>query len=217
MNELLLKDVWFSYPGSNAPVLRGVTLELRRSELILVRGPNGSGKSTLLLVAAGLLKPEQGEVLLDGVPLQSQLPAARRRIGITFQNPDDQFFNATVYDEIAFALRQLKLGENAVRERVAEVAETLHIENLLERPPFRLSGGEKVKVALASVLVYDPDILLLDEPTAYLTSEAKETVLRILTDLRDRGRAIAITANDPYLMGYSIDKVYTLIDGRLQT
>ncbi|MEM2021023.1 MAG: ABC transporter ATP-binding protein [Zestosphaera sp.] len=216
MNELLLKDVWFSYPSSNAPVLRGVTLELRGSELMIVRGPNGSGKSTLLLVAAGLLKPERGEVLLDGVPLQSQLPAARRRIGITFQNPDDQFFNATVYDEIAFALRQLKLSENAVRERVTEVAGTLHIESLLERPPYRLSGGEKVKVALASVLAYNPEILLLDEPTAYLTSEAKEMILRILTDLRDRGKAIVITTNDPYLTGHPIDKVYTLVDGRLQ-
>lgn len=215
MVELILEDVWFKYPDGEDYVLKGVGFGLRDSDLVIVRGPNGSGKSTLLLIAAGLLRPERGEVLMDGVPLEAQLPHARRRIGITFQDPDDQLFNATVYDEIAFALRQLKYPEDEVREAVRRVAEALRIENLLRRSPYRLSGGEKVRVALASVLVYDPEVLLLDEPTAYLTGEVKEGVLKTILDLRSEGKAVAITTNDPDVMKLPSSTSYTLTQGRL--
>ncbi|MEM2005593.1 MAG: ABC transporter ATP-binding protein [Zestosphaera sp.] len=213
--RLQLRGVWFRYSRNEDYVLRGVDLELRDSELAVITGPNGSGKTTLILVAAGLLKPEAGEVLLDGRSIYDQLPLARRRIGVTFQNPDDQFFNATVYDEIAFALRQLEGDEGVIRERVAEVARRLRVEHLLSRPPYRLSGGEKTKVALAAVLIYNPEILLLDEPTAYLTRESKEEVLRALKDLKCLGRAVAITTNDPEVARLRADKTYTLANGML--
>lgn len=215
--KLQLKNVWFRYSRGEDYILRGVGLELRESELVVVRGPNGSGKTTLILVAAGLLKPERGEVLLDGKPIYEQLPLARKKIGVTFQDPDDQFFNATVYDEIAFALRQLKICEDEVRTRVTEVARRLRIEHLLSKLPYRLSGGEKVKVALASVLVYEPEILLLDEPTAYLTPETKDEVIELLKKLRGEGRSILIATNDPDITKHSVDRVVRIANGKLLT
>jgi len=212
---LTLRDVWFKYPGSGEYVLKGINLRLCRSELSVIRGPNGSGKSTLLLIAAGLLTPEKGDVLLYGKPLASQLPQARSKIGMTFQDPEDQFFNATVYDEVAFALRQLRVSEDVVRAKVVEIAEVLNIKHLLSRPPYKLSGGEKVRVALASILVYNPEILLLDEPTAYLTTDAKSELMKLLKDLRDSGRTVVIVTNDSEIMKYHIDRSYTLNNGML--
>ncbi|MFN3268313.1 MAG: ATP-binding cassette domain-containing protein, partial [Zestosphaera sp.] len=122
VTKLQLRNVWFRYSREEDYVLRGVELDLGESELVVVKGPNGSGKTTLILVAAGLLRPESGEVLLEGKSIYEQLPLARRKIGVSFQDPEDQFFNATVYDEVAFALRQLKISEDAVRARVTEIA-----------------------------------------------------------------------------------------------
>ncbi|MEO3993135.1 MAG: ABC transporter ATP-binding protein [Desulfurococcaceae archaeon TW002] len=215
VTKLQLKNVWFRYSGEEDYVLRGAELNLSKSELVVVRGPNGSGKTTLILVAAGLLRPESGEVLLEGKPIYEQLPLARRKIGVTFQDPDDQFFNATVYDEIAFALRQLKISEETVKTRVTEVARRLGIEHLLSKLPYRLSGGEKVKVALASILVYRPEILLLDEPTAYLTPESKNEVMKILKELKECGNSILIATNDPDITKYSVDRVLKIVNGKL--
>ncbi|MCS7109066.1 MAG: ABC transporter ATP-binding protein [Sulfolobales archaeon] len=215
MEVLTLKDIWFRYPASDEYVLKGVNLRLNKYELSVIRGPNGSGKSTLLLVAAGLLTPEKGEVLLYGKPLNTQLPQARIKLGITFQDPEDQFFNATVYDEIAFALRQLRIPEGIIRNKVTEVVETLNIMHLLNRPPYKLSGGEKVRVALASVLVYDPEILLLDEPTAYLTTNAKSELMKLLENLRDCGKTIVVVTNDSEVIKYRIDESYLLDNGVL--
>ncbi|MEM1983349.1 MAG: ABC transporter ATP-binding protein [Sulfolobales archaeon] len=212
---LTLRDIWFRYSGNDDYVLKGINLKLSRSELSIIKGPNGSGKSTLLLIAAGLLIPEKGEVLLYGKALTDQLPQARRKIGITFQDPEDQFFNATVYDEIAFALRQLRTPEDAIRSKVTEIAEALGIGRLLNKPPYKLSGGEKVKVALASVLIYDPEVLLLDEPTAYLTISTKSELMNLLKNLRDSGKTIVIVTNDSDMMKYYIDKSYLLINGSL--
>ncbi|MCX8185818.1 MAG: energy-coupling factor ABC transporter ATP-binding protein [Sulfolobales archaeon] len=215
MEVLTLKDIWFRYPASDEYVLKGVNLRLNKYELSVIRGPNGSGKSTLLLIAAGLLTPEKGEVLLYGKPLNTQLPQARIKLGITFQDPEDQFFNATVYDEIAFALRQLRIPEGIIRNKVTEVVETLNIMHLLNRPPYKLSGGEKVRVALASVLVYDPEILLLDEPTAYLTTNAKSELMKLLENLRDCGKTIVVVTNDSEVIKYRIDESYLLDNGVL--
>ncbi|MGC8975055.1 MAG: energy-coupling factor ABC transporter ATP-binding protein [Thermoprotei archaeon] len=215
--KLQLRDVWFRYSREEDYILRGAELSLRESELVVITGPNGSGKTTLILLAAGLLRPEKGEVLLEGKPLHDQLPLARKKIGVTFQDPDDQFFNATVYDEIAFALRQLELGEDEVKTHVTVITRRLGIEHLLSKPPYRLSGGEKVKVALASILVYEPEVLLLDEPTAYLTPESKNEIMKMLRELKERGKSILIATNDPDVTKYPLDKVLKIVDGRLIT
>lgn len=195
MPAIEARDLWFSYSGG-VHVLRGASLKASGGEAVAVVGPTGSGKTTLLLLLAGLLTPEKGEVLLDGAPISSQLPRARRRIGILFQNPDDQLFNATVYDEIAYALRRLGADERVIEDRVHAIARRLGIEDLLSRPPFKLSVGQKKLVALASILVYDPDILILDEPTSSLDGPGFDMVTRIVLESLEQGKAVVFSTHD---------------------
>jgi len=196
------RGVWFQYPGGPGPVLRGVGLSARGGEVVAVAGPTGSGKSTLLLVLAGLLAPQRGEVLLDGRPLGAW---ARRRIGLLFQNPDDMLFNPTVYDEVAYALRGLGLGEDEVRRRVEEAAGELGVGGLLAERPYRLSVGQKKLVALASVLAYGPDVLLLDEPFANLDRASAERLrAAVLRRVEEGAAAVVVT--------HMVDTVLELAD-----
>lgn len=194
---LRLSGVWFRYPGSDSYALRGLSMEARRGELLVLAGPNGSGKTTALLVAAGLLEPERGEVLLDGRPLREQLPRARRRIGLLFQNPDYMLFNPTVYDEIAFVPRQL-YGEAEVSKMVEAAARRVGLPpELLKRPVHALSHGEKKLVALASVISYGPELLLLDEPLAGLSRSRREAVLGLIGGEVAAGRAVVVATHEP--------------------
>lgn len=206
-------DVWFSYVKGDY-VLRGANLRANYGEIVVLLGPTGSGKTTLLLVMSGLLKSQKGKVLLDGRNLSDQLPQARRRIGIVFQNPDDQLFNPTVYDEIAYSLRTLGLAEERVRERVEQVVARLGIEHLLERQPYRLSMGQKRLVALASVLVYEPQIIMLDEPTTFLDDECTRRVICTLLTLRNSGRAIILATHNVELALWLADRVCMLERGK---
>lgn len=175
-------------------MLRGATLSLERGVYALV-GETGSGKTTLLMILAGLLRPERGEVLLGGEPLDGERPEHRRLIGVAFQDPDSQLFNPTVYDEVAYALRTMGLGEDEVRERVERVAEALGISGLLDRPPYELSMGQKRLVALASVLVYEPRFLLLDEPLTFLDPSTAARVACIIRGWGERGAVLVATHN----------------------
>ena len=214
MSKLAVIGARFSYPGG-FEALRGVSFSLQGGEIVGVLGPSGCGKTTLLLVAAGLLEPLEGEVLLDGEPLRDQLPGARKRLGIVFQEPDDQLFNPTVKDELAFALRQLGLSEATVEEKVKDVAAALGLTHLLSKPAFALSGGEKKRVAIASVLVYDPEVLLLDEPTAYLDSRWKKALESLLVELKASGAAVAVATHDVDFAARVTDRVYLMVDGRV--
>ncbi len=205
-------NVYFKYPGGSE-VLKGASFSVRRGEVVAIIGRNGSGKTTLLLVASGLLTPQKGEVLLDGEPLDKQLPEARRRMGLVFQDPDDQLFNPTVYDELAFAPRQLGYSEEDVKKMVEDLAGRLGLSGLLGRPPYKLSMGEKRKVALASVLVYNPELLLLDEPTANLSAKSVEELVEMIGGFREDGKAVVVTSHDVEFVARVADRVYVLYDG----
>ena len=196
MGVIDIINVWFRYPGFNDFVLRDASLNVERNESLMVVGENGSGKTTLLALMAGLLRPERGSVLFEGKDVYSQLPGVRRRIGFAFQDPDDQLFNPTVYDELAYTVRQLGLGEGDVRKLVMDVAEKFGIKHLLNRSPFRLSYGEKKLVSLASAVVHNPDVLILDEPTAFLSRSRTEHISKILRDLRRQGMTMVIATHD---------------------
>ncbi len=155
MSEAIVsvKDVKFSYPAGVA-ALHGVSLEIKQGERVALLGPNGSGKSTLILLIAGLLMPKKGEVTVFGEKTSSKdFQKFRSRIGIVFQDPDDQLFTPSVIEDVEYGPKNLKLPPEDIKARSAHVLEKMGIEHLKDRPPHRLSFGEKKKVSLATALV----------------------------------------------------------------
>jgi len=167
----------------------------------------------MLMVAAGLLEPKRGVVLLKEKPLKEQLPEARKRIGIVFQDPNDQLFNPTVYDEVAFSLNQLYSSVEEVDKRVKETAERFNLKHLLSKPPYKLSVGEKRIVTLASIAAYDPDVLLLDEPTANLSSRTIKEIEQVIEEARNTGKAVVVASHDVEFVAEVSDRVYIIDNG----
>lgn len=173
-------DVHYSYPdGTEA--LRGVSFCVTHGERVALLGLNGCGKSTLLLHTNGLLLPTQGEVNIGDVPVtRKTLPAVRRTVGMVFQNPDDMLFMPTVYDDVAFGPRNMKLPETEVDRRVRDALSAVELAGCDDKPAFRLSGGQRRSAAIASVLSMEPDILVLDEPTSNLDLRARRNLIDLL-------------------------------------
>lgn len=173
-------DVHYSYPdGTEA--LRGVSFCVTHGERVALLGLNGCGKSTLLLHTNGLLLPTQGEVNIGDVPVtRKTLPAVRRTVGMVFQNPDDMLFMPTVYDDVAFGPRNMKLPETEVDRRVRDALSAVGLAGCDDKPAFRLSGGQRRSAAIASVLSMEPDILVLDEPTSNLDLRARRNLIDLL-------------------------------------
>lgn len=168
-----IKDVTISYENNNT-VLHNINLHLKAGENVALVGANGTGKSTLLSVLMGILPFQSGEIIIDNKPLMKKnYDEIRKKMGLLFQNPDDQLFQANVYDDIAFAPRNYGIPEEVVRKNCVEALSQLGREDLLEKSTFKISGGEKRTVALAGLLVMEPDILLMDEPTSFLDPRAR--------------------------------------------
>jgi len=183
--------------------LDGIDLSIRNGEMLAVIGSNGSGKSTLLMAMAGLVKPHSGHVIFNGKMLTEKtlhdpffVREFRSRVGFVFQDPDAQLFCPTVRDELLFGPLQLGLTDTVMQERISEVSRMLNIESLLNRPPYMLSGGEKKRVAIGSVLVTNPDVLLLDEPTGGLDPKTQAFLMELVFALTDAGKTIIITTHD---------------------
>ena len=197
-----LQDVVYRY-DSAVTALDGISLNLPARACVALLGANGSGKSTLLRVLDGLYFPQAGSIKAFGEPLTEERLqddafafAFRRRVGLVFQNPDVQLFSATVFDELAFGPLQLRWPKEQIRERVAEVLEMFAIAHLKDRPPHRLSGGEKKRVALASTLVLDPEVVLLDEPTAGLDPRSRGQMLDVMDGWRGGPKTVVIATHD---------------------
>jgi cobalt/nickel transport system ATP-binding protein len=164
--------------------LKGVSFGISKGRRCAIVGANGAGKSTMLLALAGILPIEGGSAVLGGLAVTPKNAVEiRKKIGLLFQNPDEQLFMPRVYDDIAFGLRNAGISEEKVREEVLKAAESLNIARLLDKHPSRLSGGEKRSAALAGVLVMSPEILLLDEPTSFLDPRARRRLIDILAKL----------------------------------
>jgi energy-coupling factor transport system ATP-binding protein len=201
--------------------LRGVTLTLDGGERVGIAGASGSGKSTLVQLLAGLLEPTSGQVSLDGVLAheRSAIARARRgRIGVAFQQPEDQIFEQTVFREVAFGPRNLGLdsAETAVRVRWALDLVGLALTAMEKRVPFTLSGGEMRRVALASILAMQPDVLILDEPTAGLDPRGRRDLLsRIHTWQAETGLTLIVVSHHLDELAQLVDRVVLLEGGRL--
>ena len=214
-----LSDMTYRYPEATA--LERVTLTIAGKERIALLGANGSGKSTLLRLLAGLMFPSTGSATFCGEPLteerfsEDQFSSRfRRRVGMVFQNSDVQLFNPTVFDEVAFGPLQLDWTKQEIIERVDEQLNALEIFHLKHRSPHRLSGGEKKRVALASVLVLDPDILLVDEPTAALDPKSQGHVIDFLFGCAGRKTVITAT-HDLSIIEDIADRCIVLENGRI--
>ena len=175
-----VQDLEYAYPDGT-PALRGVSFTIPHGESVGIVGANGAGKSTLLMHLSGCLLAQKGTVRVgDDVVSRATLGRVRRSVGMVFQNPDDQLFMPTVGEDVAFGPINLGLGAEEVERRVAAALATVDAGHLRERPPYRLSGGEKRAAAIASVLALEPDVLVMDEPTSGLDPRARRHLIRLL-------------------------------------
>lgn len=176
-----IKDLYFSYKDSGVPVLKNVNLKIEKNEFIGIIGQAGSGKSTLVKQLNGLLKPDKGQVLFNGIDIFSNIKEtqkARFKIGMVLQYPEDQLFAETVFRDIAFGPENIGLSQNEVRAQVLNAAKFVGIsEDILDRSPFEVSGGEKRRVAIAGIIAMNPDVLVLDEPSASLDPNGRKLLL----------------------------------------
>lgn len=177
---LEIKKLNYSYPDGKK-VLKDINIKIYDNETIGIVGANGAGKSTLIKTIVGIFLTDQGEIIVDGEKVTKKtLNSIRKKVGVVFQNPDDQLFMNKVYDDIAFGPRNYKLTEEKVKEKVEKVMKELNIEKLKDRSPNNLSGGEKRKVAIATVLSMEPSIILFDEPTSFLDPKGKRILIETL-------------------------------------
>ena len=194
--------------------LRGVNLDLRSGELVSVVGPNGSGKTTLAKVIAGLIEPTKGEVLIEGKPLRSyDRQTLSSIVGYVYQNPDHQIFNQTVFDEVAFGLRIRGVREGEVEERVRRALAVFGLEGKEGEHPFFLSKGERRRLALASVYVLDPKVLIVDEPTTGQDMVFNEKLFELLRGLAGEGRCVVVITHSTDLAFKYSDRVVVLKGG----
>lgn len=202
----------FAYPYEG-PVLRDISLIIREGERVCILGANGCGKSTLLKIFSGLLLPQQGvfsafenEVTEKKLNDDSFSKAYHKKVGFIFQDSDVQLFCSTVEEEIAFGLLQQGLNRETVTRRTDDIVKMLEIEHLINKAPFKLSGGEKKKVALASVLAMNPDVLILDEPTNGLDPRTQMWLVRLLDSLSQAGKTIISSTHNLDLVSRISDR-----------
>jgi cobalt/nickel transport system ATP-binding protein len=213
-------NVNYSYREIKA--LDNLSLTIPRGVRVALLGANGSGKSTLLRILDGLYFPDSGRVNFCGEALSEERLfdeefafQFRRRVGFVFQNSDAQLFCPTVFDELAFGPLQLRWPKDRIRERVKETLERMEITHLKDRAPHHLSGGEKKRVALASVIILDPEVLLLDEPTMALDPRSQSHLIDLLVNWGDSGKTIVTATHDLQIVEDIADHAYVFQRGQV--
>lgn len=222
MADAVFELAQVSWRYRDVVALDNLELRIEEGSRTALLGANGSGKSTLLRILDALYFPGAGSVRFRGRELKESAFESdefafdfRRRVGLVFQSPDVQLFNPTVFDELAFGPLQLRWPRERIVERVEAVMERFEIAHLRDRPPHRLSGGEKKRVAIASVLVLDPEVLLLDEPTAALDPRSESQIINLLASLGEGKRTMVIATHDLNLAFDIADRCVLLERGRL--
>lgn len=206
-----VKNLHFSYPDGQC-ALRGVEMYIAPGEKVALVGPNGSGKSTLLLHLNGILRGE-GEVLVGGQQISDKtLGAVRAAVGLVFQDPDDQLFSPTVFDDVAFGPLYMGLSEDEVKQRVANSLGAVGMQGAEGRVPHHLSSGEKKRVAIATVLAMDPEILVLDEPTSGLDPRTRRSLIHLLRELP---QTMLVSTHDMGLVEDGFARTIVIDEGRV--
>ena len=217
MKVIETKDITYEYPdGTKA--LDKVNFKVDDGKIVALLGPNGAGKSTLFLHFNGILSPSTGSVIIDGVTVKynkKDLMQVRQKVGIVFQNPDDQLFAPTVLEDVAFGPMNMGLPKEEVEDRVKEALSRVGMEGFENKPPHHLSGGQKKRVAIAGILAMKPKIMVLDEPTSGLDPKGASQILRLLYKLNNEGITIVISTHDVDLVPLYASKVYIISKGKI--
>ena len=212
------QNVSYTYDGNTKRALDGLNLRIRRGTKVAFMGGNGSGKSTFFLCLNGIRKPEDGRICIEGEPIEytrKGLLAVRSKVGIVFQEPDDQLFSASVYEEISFGILNLGVDESTARREVESVIEELEITPFQDRPAHALSGGQKKQVAIADILVMHPEVMILDEPAAALDPKKKKKVQEIIDGLTDKGITVLMATHDiDYAYAWA-DEIVLMQEGKV--
>lgn len=217
MNIIETENISYIYPdGTKA--LEDVDFKAKKGKIVALLGPNGAGKSTLFLHFNGILKPTSGRVKLDGEPIGYQkkdLLKIRQKVGIVFQNPDDQLFAPTVMEDVSFGPLNIDLSEDEVKKRVKEALKRVGMEGFEKKPPHHLSGGQKKRVAIAGILAMKPQIMVLDEPTSGLDPKGASQIMQLLYQLNKEGITIVISTHDVDLVPLYAYNVYIISKGKI--
>ena len=211
-HKVEVRQLHYSYPDGREAI-RNISLSIHHGESVGIIGANGAGKSTLLLLLTGILFPSSGEVLVGDIHVTKKtLTMIRQRLGMVLQDPDDQLFLPTVYDDVAFGPRNYGLNDQEIAERVQRALETVGISHLAHRAPFKLSGGEKRAASIATILSLDPDILIMDEPSTGLDPRSRRKLIHLLCSF-DHTKIIA--SHDLEMVLATCSRVVVLEQGEI--
>jgi energy-coupling factor transport system ATP-binding protein len=210
-----VEDVHFTYPNG-VEALKGVSLVIKNGEFVAIMGQNGAGKTTLVKHFNGLLKPSEGKVRVDGVETtKTSVAALARNVGFVFQNPDHQLFSETVEEEIAFGLKNFGFEAEAIEKRITWALNLLGLAQYRKTSPFLLSGGERKRVALASVLAWNPETLILDEPTIGQDYQQKEKLRQFIVQMQTQGKTVVIVTHDVEFVAECNPRVVLMKEGTI--
>lgn len=211
-----LKNICYTYSEDDRPAINDVSLEIKDGSWVSILGHNGSGKSTLAKLLVGLLEATSGHILVDGIELtEDTLSDIRKKIGIVFQNPDNQFVGVTVRHDIAFGLENRMVSRKEMEEKVLECASKVGLSNYLEREPYKLSGGEKQRVAIAGILALDSKYIIFDEATAMLDPNGVNDVIAIINELRETTNKTIITITHDLELAKKSDHIFVFKNGKI--
>ncbi|MEH2442625.1 energy-coupling factor ABC transporter ATP-binding protein [Nostoc sp.] len=220
MQEYLLEfeQVYYTYPGAQQSALNGLTLKIPFGKRCALIGQNGCGKTTLFLLANGLYKPNSGIVRWRGEPLsynRNYLSSLRQKVGLVFQDPEQQLVASTVEEDISYGLCNLGLPESEIKDRVEQSLVEFGLTTLAERPVHHLSLGQKKRVSIADVMVLRPELLVLDEPTAYLDIKHTRNLIATMKKIHQDGTTLVMATHDLDLVYQWADWVFVMDKGRL--
>jgi len=215
-NIIEMSDVSFRYEESNALVLENISLAIKAGEWITLIGPNGSGKSTLIKAMNGLIIPNSGRIAVDGIKMtEANIKKGRRKIGMVFQNPDNQFVGATVEDDVAFGLENIAMPRREMEVRVKDALKRVGMWDLAAREPANLSGGQKQRVAIAGIIAARPEVIILDEATSMLDPQGRHEVFKTIKKIKNDENLTVISITHDVDEAVESDRILVMDNGKI--
>ena len=217
MEIIRAEGLRFAYEGQETPVLNDVSLSIQKGEWLTIVGHNGSGKSTLVKLLNGLFLPQEGRVVVDGMDTadEQRIWDIRKRVGMVFQNPDNQLVATVVEEDVAFGLENLGYPPLEIQRRVREALEKVRMDRFAQSAPHMLSGGQKQRVAIAGILAMEPDVLLMDEPTAMLDPSGRREVIETVRQLHEQQGITVVHVTHFMQEALLADRVVVMEKGRI--